>query len=115
MARKGKKFAVKPYTLAQHRALLENEAFPETALMRRVVNYNLLAYAVGQRLGQCDGCGSMGCDVRTATMITGPNERPMVLCAECGPTGRAHALVNEWVWGAELCDADTVRAARMLG
>ncbi len=125
-------------TLAEHRARLECEAFSDAPL-RRILSYGALKHAVGQRLGACDRCGG-GCDVSDATLATidldeAPSQEDadlryvsgvdwrrqgeidLILCATCGLSVRspyAPSYVISWIWGVELGDADTRRAAGLL-
>lgn len=128
----------KGLTLAEHRARLECEAFSDASL-RRVLSYTVLKHAVGQRLGACDRCG-LGCSVSDATLATidldevpsqestdlgyasgvtwrSRGEKDLILCADCGILARspnAPDHVISWLWGAELADSDTCRAAGLL-
>lgn len=125
----------KPLSLGEHRARLECEASP-IAPLRRLLSYGLLKHAVGQRLGMCDRCGE-SCDVTSATLATIDVDEPevnaedyvsgitwrskgrvdLLHCKGCGVAVRspdAPSYVIEWLWGAELCDADTRRTAGLL-
>lgn len=95
-------------------AAIEHAALPDSADLARIIARSTLRYAVSQRLGQCSTCASMSCDVDSATLLTLSDGGLVLLCAACGPAGRASSIVAEWIWGAELSDDETARAERLL-
>lgn len=107
-----KGWKVKPYSLAQHRCRLETEAMGHEAMLRRTMDRATLRYAVSRKIGKCDACSSWSCDVDSAILVGDS----FLGCAKCAPKLReqANRLDYPWIWGAELCDAATRTAERIL-